>query len=167
MKAILLAAVITVMAFGQEAYAQNDKASLFKGVITSYLDLKNFLTQDAADSAGSAAERLRVAVNSLPTDSLTPVENTVWTKYKEKLGHAAEQIKNAGDIDGQRKSFEELSAAMYAILEKAKANSVALYYDYYPMAKAYRISEKADISNPYLGQMMPTCGSIKDTISVH
>lgn len=167
MKAILFTAIISVLAFGQEGYAQKGKASLFGGVITSYLDLKNFLTQDNPDSAGAAAERLRAAVDNLPMDSLTPAENPVWMKYKGKVSRAAEEIVKAGDIDGQRKSFQNLSAAMYGVLKKLEVNSETLYYDYCPMAKAYWISEKADISNPYLGQMMPTCGSIKDTLSLH
>lgn len=167
MKSILLAAVIAVMAFGQEVYAQKANGSPFKGVISSYLDLKNFLTQDNADSAESAAKELIDAVNGIPMDSLTPAENGVWMKYEKTLSRAAERVEKASDVDGQRKNFQELSVAMYAVLEKTKANSVALYYDYCPMAKAYWISEKAAISNPYLGQMMPTCGSIKDTLSVH
>ena len=53
------------------------------------------------------------------------------------------------------------------MLKSLEINDVDLYYDYCPMAKAYWVSEEGNIVNPYLGQAMPTCGSVKDTLKAY
>jgi hypothetical protein len=52
-------------------------------------------------------------------------------------------------------------------LSNADGKSAAVYYDCCPMAKAYWVSEEGNIVNPYLGQSMPTCGSVKDTLKAY
>ena len=163
MKKTFLAAVLIAVAFGQSAFAQTDSASVFKNVIASYISLKNALTIDNGDSAAVSAGRLFTALGEMPADSLAS-RHAAGAKYHEKLSHEALQIKNADDIDTQREHFKKLSVDMYAMLKSLEIKNVDLYYDYCPMAKAYWVSEKENIVNPYLGQSMPTCGSVKDTI---
>ena len=163
MRKILLSAVLIAVAFGQSVFAQTDGSPVFKNVIASYLELKNALTNDDGDSAAVSAGRLFTALGEMPADSLAS-RHAAGAKYHEKLSHEALQIKNADDIDAQREHFKKLSVDMYAMLKSLEIKNVDLYYDYCPMAKAYWVSEKENIVNPYLGQSMPTCGSVKDTI---
>ncbi len=163
MKKTFLAAVLIAVAFGQSAFAQTDSASVFKNVIASYISLKNALTIDNGDSAAVSAGQLFRALGEMPADSLAS-QHAAWTKYHDKLSREAIQIKNANGIDAQREHFKALSVDIYAMLKSLEINHVDLYYDYCPMAKAYWVSEEGTIVNPYLGQSMPTCGSVKDTL---
>ena len=40
-----------------------------------------------------------------------------------------------------------------------------VYLEYCPMAKASWLSSEKEISNPYLGNKMLKCGSVKETIN--
>jgi hypothetical protein len=166
MKKLIMALAIIGAAFGQKAFAQTDTSSVFKNVIASYLELKNALTNDDGDSAAVAAEKLFAALNEMSGDNL-PSQHETWTKYHQKLSRETMQIKNAGNIDAQREQFKKVSANMYAVLKSLQGNNTELFYDYCPMAKGYWISETSAIVNPYLGQSMPTCGSITDTLATH
>ena len=166
MKKIFLVAALVAAAFGQQGFAQTDSTSVFKNAVASYLELKNALTNDNGDSAVVAAGQLFNALSEMPIDNLAS-QHAAWAKYHEKLSGEAAQIKDASDIDGQREHFKDLSANMYGLLKALKINTVDLYYDYCPMAKAYWLSEKGNIVNPYLGQSMPTCGSVKDTLNTN
>ncbi len=166
MKKSIMALAIIAAAFGQKAFAQTDTSSVFKNVITSYLDIKNALTSDDGDGAAVAAGQLFDALNDMPADSLRSQHET-WARYHQKPSPEAMQIKTANDIDIQREHFKKLSSDMYTMLKSLELNNVVLYYDYCPMAKAYWVSEKRGIVNPYLGQSMPTCGSVEDTLRAY
>ncbi len=167
MKNILFAVMLFATVFGRSSFGQTDSSSVLRHVLVSYLNLKNALTIDDGDSARIAAGQLFDAVDEMPADSLPSSQQGVWSRFHEKLRGEAAQIRNADDIEGQREHFKNLSADMYQFLKAVGINSVELYYDYCPMAKAYWLSETPSISNPYLGQMMPTCGSVKDTLTVN
>ncbi len=102
----------------------------------------------------------------MPPDSLA-LKHVAWPQFHQKLSREALQIKNASHIDTQREHFKKFSSYMYAMLKSLEVNNAVRYYDYCPMAKAYLVSEKRAIVYPYLGQSMPTCGSVEDTLSVH
>ena len=160
-----LVAALVATALCQTSIAQTDSTSVFKNVVASYLDLKDALTRDDGDSARIAGGQLQSAVHNVPTDSLPSKQRAVWTKYDRQMSHDAEQITTTEDIESMREHFQELSVNMYQLLRALTINTVDLYYQYCPMAKAFWVSADAKIINPYQGQMMPTCGSNKDTLT--
>ncbi len=166
MKKVILAAALVAAVFGRNSFAQTDTTSVFNNVASSYLDLKNALTNDDGDSAAAYAGQLFDALKEMPPDSLAS-QHAAWANHHQKLSREAMQIKNANDVDTQREHFKKLSVDMYAMLKSLQINNTVLYYDYCPMAKAYWVSEKQTIVNPYLGQSMPTCGSVKDTLKAN
>ena len=82
---------------------------------------------------------------------------------------AARATSLAGEksLDGQRNKFVQLSEAMYAVA-KANPPSSTLYYQHCPMYNkgkgAYWLSMEKAIRNPYYGETMLTCGSVKESI---
>ena len=54
MKKLILTAALVAAVCGQSSFAQTETASVFKNVISSYLDMKNALTNDDGDSAAVA-----------------------------------------------------------------------------------------------------------------
>lgn len=162
MKSAIFAALVAAVAIGHPLFAQSEDGSDFRGIVSAYLDLKNALTVDKADSAAIAAAGLSRAINGDHTFSGSLIE--VWKRYQPELSRETIAIAKAKDIASQRERFKALSADMYNLLKAVNVYPRDLYYDYCPMAKAYWISEKASIVNPYEGLMMPTCGSVKDTL---
>jgi hypothetical protein len=78
----------------------------------------------------------------------------------------ANSLAEAKDIAAQRIVFADLTIAMEPLF---KDNIVkgAVYKNFCPMANgkgAFWFSETNTILNPYLGDAMPTCGSLKETI---
>jgi hypothetical protein len=79
---------------------------------------------------------------------------------------AAVSIENSQDLNAQRTTFSKLSNEM-AVLVKGKLNSGSIYKDFCPMALdggAYWLSSEKNILNPYYGDKMLKCGSVKEII---
>ena len=57
---------------------------------------------------------------------------------------------------------------MATLVKGGKLSAGALYLEYCPMANnnegAYWLSNEKQIKNPYFGDMMLKCGSVKETI---
>jgi hypothetical protein len=159
-----LAAALFATALAQSSVAQIESTSVLRNVVDSYLDLKNALTRDDGDSAKIVGGQLQSAILNVTMDSLPYTQRAVWTQFDGQLSHDAEQITASDDIDGLRDHFQSLSVNMYRLLKALNINTVDMYYQYCPMAKAYWVSGDAKIINPYQGKMMLTCGSNKDTL---
>ena len=81
--------------------------------------------------------------------------------------HAEHIASNAGNIGHQREHFDTLSQEVYELV-KATGAGQKLYYTNCPMYNnnkgANWLSETKEVSNPYLGKAMLTCGSIKEEL---
>ncbi len=125
-------------------------------VITHYLELKNALVksdnQKAAEIAGKIKKVLGKNQNKLAKNILFEVE----------------QIALIDNAEHQRDRFKLLSEHIYTLVNTTKANETTLYRQYCPMAfdneGAYWLSAEKEIRNPYFGDKMLKCGSIKETI---
>lgn len=84
------------------------------------------------------------------------------------IAASAAKISAADDLKAQRTEFSTLSNEFIALVKKSGLNSGELYVDYCPMALndegAYWVSNKKEIRNPYFGDEMLECGSVKETI---
>jgi hypothetical protein len=133
-------------------------------IAQAYLGLKNALVASDATAAKARAAAL-LSVLSAPIDkSLKPDQQKLLAANLEKLKFDSRHISESGAIDHQREHFESLSKNMYTVLSGLKANSTVLYEQYCPMKKAYWLSEKSTIENPYYGKTMPDCGEVKATL---
>lgn len=84
------------------------------------------------------------------------------------LAATAAKISNAADLEAQRITFSSLSDKFIALLKQTGMNSGELYVAYCPMALndkgASWVSNSKEIRNPYYGESMLTCGSVKETL---
>ncbi len=84
------------------------------------------------------------------------------------LKEIAQTIANADGIENQRKALPDLTASVERLLDNA-ITSGAIYKQYCPMAfnntGAYWLSSEKEIRNPYFGDAMLSCGSVKETIN--
>ena len=154
-------------AFAQHGHAgaAADKAegqqtqTIFKDKVTGeafghYILLKDALVASKADVAKKASADLAKA--------LSEVDNG------KKAGDEANKVASAGSIAEQRKAFTALSNEMAALAKSSELAQGSLYLQYCPMANnnsggSWLAMEK-EVRNPYFGDMMLKCGSVKETI---
>jgi len=85
----------------------------------------------------------------------------------EAARKAVKDIGNSADLKSQRIAFSALSDEM-AVLVEGNLKSGMIYKDFCPMALdggANWLSSEKEIQNPYLGDEMLKCGSIKEVIN--
>ncbi len=119
-----------------------------------YLHIKDALVSSNSDGAKKGAMELQNALKDI-TGSATARE-------------AASKIAASSDLEEQRKVFSPLSDEMAKLVKGGKLSAGSLYLEYCPMANnnvgAYWLSNEKEIKNPYFGDVMLKCGSVKETI---
>jgi DNA-binding NtrC family response regulator len=119
--------------------------------LNAYMDLKNSLVEDNAEAAQKAAKDMMQA-------------SGMSDEMKNNLGKMAE----SADLKEQRKYFSLLSSQLYEMGKRDKITDQTLYWTHCPMAMdgegANWLSMGEKIRNPYMGQRMPGCGSVQETI---
>jgi len=108
----------------------------------------------------SNSEDVKLAATML-SNSLKSVEGS------DAASKAVKDIENAADLKSQRIAFSDLSDEM-AVLVEGNLKSGLIYKDFCPMALdggAYWLSSEKEIQNPYFGDKMLKCGSIKEVIN--
>ncbi len=119
-----------------------------------YIHLKNALIESDFQQSKSASEALVKALHQ--------VKNT------EKAHAEAAKVTQAGNLDAQRKAFTALSTEMATVVKSAELTMGEVYLEYCPMANSntggYWLSNEKEIRNPYFGDRMLKCGSVKETI---
>lgn len=137
-------------------------------VIGSYLKLKNAFTADNDKDAAAAGNEMLASFAAFDKKSLTAEQSKAYTELEEDAKEHAEHIAaNIGNIVHQREHFDMLSKDMHDLV-KLLGTSQHLYVDHCPMYNnnkgAIWLSEVKEIKNPYLGQAMPTCGSLQEEL---
>ena len=119
-----------------------------------YIHLKDALVASNRGEANKAAGELE--------KSLRDVSGSA------KAAEVTSKIMNASSLEDQRKSFSLLSNEMATLVKGGKLSMGMLYLEYCPMANnnagAFWLSNQKEIKNPYFGDKMLKCGSVKETI---
>ena len=130
-----------------EELAFNDQAT--EAIFQNYIAVKEALVASDTEAAQKAANQL--------SESLS--ENKEAVEYADKVA-------NSTDIEVQRKAFSQLTTPVENLL-KGTISKGTVYKEYCPMAfneGAYWLSEDKEIKNPFYGDKMLTCGSVKSEI---
>jgi hypothetical protein len=124
-----------------------------------YVDIRDALVNDNYEKVKQAASGMQ---NSLEESKLKKEQRT---KLKSNLS----QLTEAKEIDAQRKAFSQLSQQLYQVVQKNDVTDKALYWQHCPMAMGNQganwLSYEEQVRNPYMGQRMPGCGSVQETIN--
>ena len=146
----------------------SDFQKQLKTVVDNYLLLKDNLVVDNTAGAKSNASDLLVNLNKvdmklLPNDSA----HKQWMALEKNIKSMASAIGEEGDLNTQRKHFKPLSAHITGAVELFGINQ-KIYSQFCPMADndkgAYWLSLNEEIRNPYYGDAMLKCGSVKQVI---
>ncbi|MDN3677672.1 DUF3347 domain-containing protein [Flavobacterium paronense] len=136
-------------------------------IITCYINLKNKLAKDDSKGAADKGKMLLESFNRFDTKTLNAKQKKDYLDIADDAKEHAEHIGANGDkLEHQREHFVLLSKDINDLIKMFGSNR-KLYQDYCPMANdgkgAIWISEVKEIKNPYQGNKMLTCGTVKKT----
>ncbi|HMQ43365.1 MAG TPA: DUF3347 domain-containing protein [Mariniflexile sp.] len=134
-------------------FKESNLAQDMDAILDGYMNLSKAL---ADDNGGHVKEAAKALLNEE-----TALNETLMKKSLEALAESS-------DLQGQRMHFATLSKQLYTIFKEIDLKGKIIYWDYCPMALegkgANWLSLNEKILNPYMGQMMPSCGSIKEIL---
>ncbi|QRA42849.1 DUF3347 domain-containing protein [Chryseobacterium cucumeris] len=135
-------------------------------VIKGYLPLKNALAQDDSKKASDAAKNLFSILKKIDISTTDAKNNSELRDIIESSAENAEHIgKKSYDIAHQREHLLSLSNDITDLIKEQGTGGLKLYQDFCPMYNNGKggtwISESEEIVNPYEGQKMINCGSVK------
>lgn len=157
MKKIIIIAVVLFTTVTNTNAQNSTDSNLSSPVLQSYFKIKNALV---AGNSSTASENATFLIESLGNFSNTAVSGASLKALMKDAG----SIAGSKSLDKQRSSFASLSINMAALVKAAKLADKPIYYAYCPMKKAYWLSSEPEIKNPYYGNAMLSCGSVKETL---
>ncbi|MCJ8167124.1 DUF3347 domain-containing protein [Pontibacter sp. E15-1] len=126
--------------------------------VVAYIGIKNALVTDNYEQVKQAASDMQ---KGLEGSELTEAQ-------RNQLRESASQIADAQDIAAQRQAFAQLSRQLYEVVKSNEVSGKTLYWQHCPMALggqgANWLSFEEKVSNPFMGQKMPGCGSVEETL---
>lgn len=140
------------------------KAQLDQSII-KYIDLKNALVDTDQNSASLAADFFSKSLKDIDMTLLEGESHIYWMEQLKALDSHATMVINSPDVEEQRNQFDFLSQAMINSTKAFGTNDKTYYVQYCPMAKGNEgadwLSTEDQIRNPYFGDKMMKCGSVK------
>ncbi len=157
MKKIFFLVALSATAFVQQSFAQDSVKTGFSSFLNSYYNLKDALVSSNANTAAEAAASFLKALDS--------TDKTIFTEeIRSALVKEAAAVSKTKDLKLQREKFAALSGNMFVLAKTVKLSAEPVYQQYCPMKKASWLSNSKAIKNPYYGNAMLTCGSVKETL---
>lgn len=161
--------MICLMALGWGTYAQHNKhhdqksAEISQAIFVEqevtaaydrYLDLQKALVQSNEEQAQETASELQLILKGVEGGK---------DVYSEALN-----VASATSLAEQRKTFTTLSKEMAVFVRSNELKEGKIYLGYCPMANGntggFWLTTSNEIRNPYFGDKMLKCGSIKEII---
>ena len=146
----------------------SDFQKQLKTVVDSYLLLKDNLVADNALDVKNNASDLLVNLGKIDMKLLSNDNaHGQWMALEKDIKSTANAIASENEITNQRKHFKPLSSVLTRTVALFGINQ-KVYSQFCPMADndkgAFWLSLNEEIRNPYYGDAMLKCGSIKQTI---
>ncbi|WP_426482695.1 DUF3347 domain-containing protein [Chryseobacterium sp. R2ACT005] len=133
-----------------------------KQIVEGYLPLKNALTKDDSKTASLEAKKLYSILKKQDGSKLNSEVKDILESAAENAEHIGEK---SDDIAHQREHLLSLSNDIADLIKEKGTDGLKLYQDFCPMYNNGKggtwISESEEIINPYEGQKMINCGSVK------
>ena len=167
MRAKIMMSFLMVVSWG--TYAQHDNHQTQKNTeatqavfveqeVTAayehYLVLQKALVQSNEEKAQKAASQLQLALKEIEIGNVAHAE--------------ALKVARASSLAEQRKAFTALSTEMANFVKIRELKEGKVYLGYCPMANGNTggswLAASSEIRNPYFGDKMLKCGSIKEVI---
>ncbi|MGB0931731.1 MAG: efflux RND transporter periplasmic adaptor subunit, partial [Chitinophagales bacterium] len=136
----------------------------------AYLELKDGLVATDFEAAKLASVGLKQAMDKTDMMLLKGEAHTYWMQQLNAINAHLDLLQKAEDVEEQRKQFSNISDMLTVMVKAFGIEGSDLYVQYCPMAfdnnGGFWLSDVAQIQNPYFGDKMMKCGSVKDTLEV-
>lgn len=137
-------------------------------VFNDYIQLKDALVKDASIDVVRASNNLKDDLTKVDMKLLSENDAHMrWISLAKDIKRSSEAISNTTDIKIQRDHFKDLSAPLIKAVQLFGVNE-KVFVEFCPMANndkgAYWLSKEEQILNPYFGEAMLKCGSVKQII---
>jgi Protein of unknown function (DUF3347) len=137
-------------------------------VFTSYVTLKEAFVATDASKVKTEATNTQQVLAKVDMMLLSGPAHNDWMIYLGGIESSLKEITSATDIEVQRKAFSTLSDNLYKTIKAYGLGGTTAYYEFCPMAfndqGGFWLSDNEKIRNPYFGDKMLTCGSVKETL---
>ena len=121
-------------------------------VVDNYLIIQQKLASDSVDGVPAAAAAIKKIVEADQGKIFGP-----------DFAREAGQLVAAGGLHATRIAFQSLSESLIAFLARNHMQTGTLHAAFCPMVKASWLqTDGTTIHNPYMGSVMPDCGSFKE-----
>lgn len=135
--------------------------------VQSYLSIKDALVKTNAQETQKAISPAKASLAKVDMKLLEGQAHNIWMDLLKTIQGSLDKIAQTADVEEQRKHFESLSDNLIEAVEYFGVVENTIYRQYCPMAfrdkGAYWLSGEKEIRNPYFGDMMLTCGEVKET----
>ncbi len=136
--------------------------------VDQYIQLKDALTRDDASAALEQSKELKKAVDQVDMLLLLGDAHNVWMKALKQINKNITEIQKGENIEVQRKAFGILGkdlSDVIGMLGIETPENKTVYLEFCPMADdnkgSFWLSYEKEISNPFFGKSMLTCGEVK------
>ena len=139
------------------------------GVVQRYFSLQDTLAGDDEGGAVKAAGQTLRALSEVDMSLVSGKAHNVWMGNSAEMKAALDKIKEAEEIEAERKSFEKLSRGVIAMVEQFGLYGAKTLYKFHcPRAfdnkGADWLQMDEDTRNPYFGASMLKCGQVIEVI---
>ena len=139
-----------------------------KMVFNNYIKLKDALVKDDASRVIKEAKTTLISLTNVDMKLLMDDKaHTDWMALEKEIKSSVNSISKTADIKEQRSHFKRLSTHLTNAIETFGINK-KVYSQFCPMADndngAYWLSKEEKVINPYFGDAMLKCGSVKQVI---
>lgn len=135
--------------------------------VKAYLPIKNALVKTDAKETQNTINPAKTSLAKVDMKLLEGKAHNIWMDILKPMQSSLDKIAQTSDVEEQRKHFETLSDNLIEAVEYFGVTEQTIYRQYCPMAfrdkGAYWLSGEKEIRNPYFGDMMLTCGEVKET----
>lgn len=146
---------------GQSIVLNPKLKSTISNLLESYFKLKDNLVAANSEEVQRTSKQMMALLQNVDVGLLDATTGDSLVNIKSNL----EIIAKTNDIEGQRTIFKPLSNDMIKIATAYKVLGQPVYVQHCPMADGYKganwLSLEELIENPYFGDKMLTCGSVK------
>lgn len=137
-------------------------------VIQSYFVLKDALVNAEGKSAARSADKTLQLIKQVPMEKMAPQDHNIWMSKKVLLEEQLGRISALKSVDAQREEFIGVSENMVELARHFGPFEKAVYILNCPMTDDYEgadwLSSSDEVLNPYYGEKMLRCGSVKSVI---
>ena len=152
-----------VKSYSVDQAFQEQLAKVYKAGLV----MKDAFVASKPEEVKQAAANAKQTLAAVNKKLLSGEAQTVWERYLGELNEGLESIKATAQLDEQRKEFAKFSSALYKSIKAFGIGEEKAFLQYCPMALgtgAFWLSNSKEIQNPYYGDKMLRCGSVKESL---